>query len=187
MTHHLVAIDPTVFDLALREAAYLAYDKYPAEVARIGRGLELALAGHVTQYAGYATVRSSAGHTEYHINGQCHCMDTDHAPEGRCKHLFSVWLVKKAWCLLQGAYYATLAHDGGMEVECLAFAQRDGSWRVRGFGEDGVYPMPASGRSGYMTLTLGGNVAIAETQRVRDGSLVEHVAGAGYSDWRGAR
>ena len=89
----------TQFDTDLRALAAKATTRYPGEQARIERGLLLALNGHVELLPdGTATVRSGKdAEVVYRITGNsCDCQDFARATDGRCKHRFSVALVKKA-------------------------------------------------------------------------------------------
>lgn len=96
--------DPTTvveFDAALRSLAARAATRYPGETDRLGRGLVLALNGHVTLLPDSQADVQSGSNPEivYHItHGQCDCQDASRAPDGRCKHLFAAVLVRRATC-----------------------------------------------------------------------------------------
>lgn len=123
--HHMTA--------ALHDAAACALAKYPGEQARIERGLQLALAGHVTLLRDekVAIVRSADGRRTYTVNGFCECLDFSRAPEGRCKHRWSKALTVKARKFLGSTYYATL--DGAVHGTAR---QTDGGWLFR--ADDGT-------------------------------------------------
>ena len=87
------------FDAALRGLAAQAATRYPGEQDRLGRGLVLALNGHVTLHEdGTASVRSGRdAEVTYQItHGLCDCRDAASAPDGRCKHLWSAALMRRA-------------------------------------------------------------------------------------------
>src|SRR5437762_3417376 len=100
----------TLFEQAVRHSACEAMARYDsaADLARIGRAVDLILAGHVTLLPnGEADVRSQSGHGSYHINGCCSCPDFAKAEAGRCKHRFSKAILKRAHRILASAWYAT--------------------------------------------------------------------------------
>ena len=80
-------------DIALKQAAACARERYPGENGRIDRGLLLALNDAVQLgFQGTATVQSGSD-TEifYRVNhGVCDCPDRSNAPEFRCKHRWAV-------------------------------------------------------------------------------------------------
>jgi hypothetical protein len=103
------------FDTALRTLADQARTRYAGEAARIDRALVIALNGGVTLHAdGTASVQScSNADVVYHVAaGICDCPDFARAPGGRCKHRFSVCLVKKAQ--KAAAYYTTTTDTQGL-------------------------------------------------------------------------
>jgi hypothetical protein len=122
ITHH----DHTIqFDDALRTLAAQATTRYPDDQARIERGLLLALNGQVTLHAdGTATVQSgSNAEVRYTVRqGQCECADSVRAPSGRCKHVWSRCLVRKAQKLVpiptttRIAYHATYKGIHGQAI-----------------------------------------------------------------------
>lgn len=102
-------------DTTLRTLAAQATARYAGEKGRIDRALVLALNGHVTVNAdGSADVLSGSGaEVAYHVaHGTCDCPDFQRAPDGRCKHRFSVCLVKKA--LKAMAHYTTTTPSQGL-------------------------------------------------------------------------
>jgi hypothetical protein len=102
-------------DTTLRQLAAKARMRYAGEAARIDRGLIIALNGGVTLHQdGTASVQScSNAEVVYHVaHGACNCPDFQRAPEGRCKHRYSVCLVKKAQQASQ--YYTTTTDSQGL-------------------------------------------------------------------------
>lgn len=167
------------FDAALRAAAARATAVYPAEHARIDRGLAIALTDGVTLCPdGTAAVASqSQPRLAYTVNGHCTCKDVAHAPAGRCKHRWAKALYKAALATVRrhpgperwwATYYAP---DGaaipGVAVWCV------GKQCYLFIPEDGQAPLyPA-----LQALCLGGHIPTAEAQRVQDGDLVRKVCG----------
>src|SRR4030095_14918862 len=170
------------FDDALRAATQCALTKYPDETRRILRGLAIARKGHVYLYNGYAKVRSQTHSAVlYMVDSKgCNCTDAKVAPEARCKHRFSMWLMKKA--LLKEAigpeprqYSAPyLAPD---QSRSQGIATWDAGRQCYLFvPDDGSAPLyPAS-----QVLTLGGHVPTAEAQRKEDGDLGEKIGRPAY-------
>src|SRR4029434_962861 len=172
------------FEDFLRAATQCAMTRYPEETRRILRGLELARKGHVYLYNGYAKVRSQTHSAVlYTVDSKgCNCTDAKAAPDARCKHRVSMWLMKKA--LLKEAigpeprqYYATYtAPDQSLSQgiatwdagrQCYLFVPDDRSAPL----------YPAS-----QVLTLGGHVPTAEPQRKEDGDLGEKFGRRQYPD-----
>lgn len=106
------------FDTDLRALAERAKTRYPGEQARIERGLLLALNGHVALLPdGTATVRSGKdAEVVYHVTRHsCDCADVTRAPDGRCKHRWSVAFVRKA-ARPRVAYHATYKGEHGQAI-----------------------------------------------------------------------
>lgn len=102
-------------DDALYILAAQARMRYAGEQGRIDRGLVIALNGGVTLNAdGTADVQSASDpEIVYHVaHGTCDCPDFQRAPDGRCKHRFSVCVVKKA--IKAMAYYTTNTESQGL-------------------------------------------------------------------------
>lgn len=102
-------------DTTLRQLAAQARTRYAGEQGRIDRGLGIALNGGVTLHAdGSADVQSASDpEIVYHVaHGTCDCPDFQRAPDGRCKHRFSVCLVKKARKITE--YYTTNTESQGL-------------------------------------------------------------------------
>ncbi len=113
------------FDTALRTLAAQATTRYPGEQARIDKALLLALQGQVTLHTdGTATVQSGSNATmRYTVRqGACECYDFSHAPDGRCKHVWSRCLVRKAQKLVpiptttRVAFHATYKGTHGQAI-----------------------------------------------------------------------
>jgi hypothetical protein len=86
------------FDLMLRGCARDLVRLRPEERLRIDRGLVLAL-NRVTDYVGGSWHVQSASDPEviYVVGAQgCDCPDQRKAPDGRCKHYWSVYLTQAA-------------------------------------------------------------------------------------------
>jgi hypothetical protein len=156
------------FDDALRALAAKATERYPGEQGRIDRGLLLALNGHVTlNFDETATVRSGSdaevGYTVVH--SRCDCPDFTRAPDGRCKHRYSVALVKKAQAqrapqpAKRIAYHATYKGTHGQAI-------RDEAGYVWFISDDDA--VTALTDSDRPNIQLHGRVDIAATQRVED-------------------
>lgn len=103
---------PQELDARTQTALYAMMCKalaaYPDEQARIERGAQLALQGHVTLHDdGSATVRSSdTTQTYYCLQRTCLCWDFRRAPGGRCKHRFGATLLRRAYAHLFQAPHA---------------------------------------------------------------------------------
>jgi hypothetical protein len=85
---------------------------------KVDKARDLVLGGLVTRNAdGTFTVKSQSerGKT-YVINGSCTCPDAEKAPEGRCKHLISTFLWRKA----RKAIEAQLAEQESAEAKAPA-------------------------------------------------------------------
>ena len=103
------------FDDALYALAAQARTRYAGEHARIDRGLVMALNHAVTLHAdGTADVQSATDpEIVYHVvHGTCDCPDFQRAPDGRCKHRWSVCLTKKA--TKATAYYTSTTDSQGL-------------------------------------------------------------------------
>jgi hypothetical protein len=177
-------IDDTIqFDDFLRAATQCALTKYPDETRRILRGLELARKGHVYLYNGYAKVRSQTHSAVlYTVDSKgCNCTDAKVAPEARCKHRFSMWLMRKARAMESDApvprqYYATYTAPTGFQHGIATWDHERGCYLF--VPDDGSPPVyPAS-----QVLTLGGHVPTAEAQREKDGNLGEKFGRPQYPD-----
>lgn len=86
-------MDHTLRDIALKQAAACATERYPGEEKRIERGLLLALNDAVQLgFQDTATVQSGTDREVYYSvwKGICDCADRDHAPGFRCKHRWAV-------------------------------------------------------------------------------------------------
>jgi hypothetical protein len=83
----------TVISIAAQAQAAL-----PEANGRVERARDLVLGGLVSRKAdGTFEVRSQSERGKiYVVNGACTCPDAEKAPEGRCKHLISTWLWRKA-------------------------------------------------------------------------------------------
>lgn len=94
---------------AVQAMVLKAIAAYPDEQARIERGAQLALQGHVELLEdGSAKVRSSdLAQTYYCINRTCPCWDFQRAPGGRCKHRWAKTLLRRATDALYRAPVAT--------------------------------------------------------------------------------
>jgi hypothetical protein len=166
-------------DTALRQMAERARTRYAGEAARIDRGLVIALNGGVTLHQdGTASVQSSSNaEVVYHVaHGTCDCPDFSRAPEGRCKHRFSVCLVKKAQQHVaeeQAAqtYYATYYAEHATYQGTAQYLPAQG-WVFRSDEDDFTLAYADCGN-----LVLGGNVALLEAQRAADGNLAAKVCG----------
>lgn len=81
-------------DSALRQAAACAREKYAGEERRIERGLLLALNDKVEIGPDEAFVQSDRDpEVVYTVKGlDCECPDNRNAPDGRCKHVYAVYL-----------------------------------------------------------------------------------------------
>lgn len=179
-----MTIDATVhFDDALRAATQCALTRYPEETRRILRGLQLARMGHVYLSPGYAHVRSQT-HDDviYTVTRTgCTCISAKVAPEGRCKHRYSVWIVRKA-CMLQAhgpeprQYYATYRAPDGPQQGIAIWHEAEKRWIFR----TDAYPHAHYVEIG--DLTLGGHVPTAEAQREADGNLGEKFGRPQYPD-----
>jgi hypothetical protein len=119
----------TPCEQAVRYAASEAATHYDstADLARIGRAVDLILAGHVTLLpTGEADVRNQTGHGSYHVNGACQCPDFARAEAGRCKHRYAKAILKRPHRILAAAWYATHEDAQGLQVSGIAFVSRDG-------------------------------------------------------------
>jgi hypothetical protein len=176
--------DATVhFDDLLRAATQCALTRYPDETRRILRGLQLARTGHVYLYNGYAKVRSQTHSAVlYTIDSTgCTCTDAKVAPDGRCKHRYSVWLMRKAKAQeAHGTeprqYYATYRAPDGPQQGIAIWHEAEKRWI---FSTD-AYPHAHYAESG--DLTFGGHVPTAEAQREQDGDLGEKFGRPQYPD-----
>lgn len=168
---------------ALSDATTCAKTKYPAEEARIQRGLEVALSGRVTILADkqIALVQSrSRDGIVYQVNGHCQCEDFSRAPSNRCLHRWAVALLKKATLLLSKTYYASVAHPAGM-VHGVATIQADGTIRFQSDnGTEIVYEADAPG------LALGGRIDLADVKAAEEAPLWQRHAVSPYVDKRAA-
>lgn len=80
-------------DTALKQAAACAKERYPGEHGRIDRGLVLALNDAVTIHPDMSASVQSGTDREvvYTVRPHiCDCQDYRNAPDGRCKHRYSV-------------------------------------------------------------------------------------------------
>jgi hypothetical protein len=161
------------FTTALLDASCRAIAAYPAEKARIQRGLDIVIHdGVVLEPDGTALV-ASQGHPgmTYRVNGQCECPDVQRAPEGRCKHRYAKALYKAALAAMKRhpgpqRWYATYTAPSGeaipgvaeldTQMACYLFIPDDG-------GEP-LYPALAA-------LSLGGHIPTEQAQRDADGDL----------------
>jgi len=172
-------------DCALRQAAEQARSHYAGEVTRIDKGLVIALNGGVTLCPdGTAQVQSARDpEVVYTVRrGVCDCPDFQRAPDGRCKHRYSVCLVKHAQQTLDQAaqqatvaadtsrYYASYTSPAGTTHQGIATRTCQG-WLF--MSENGLDPFYAATQA----LVFGGQVSILESQRVNDGDLVRKVCG----------
>lgn len=165
----------TPFEQAVRHSAREAMARYDsaADTARIGRAVDLILAGHVTLLpTGEADVRSQRGHGSYHVNGACQCPDFAKAEAGRCKHRYAKAILKRAHRILAAAWYATYEDAQGIQTPGVAFVSHDrGDW---------VF-LPADRAEGwhgdFASLVLLGQILVVEAQRTADGNLVAKVCG----------
>ena len=166
----------TPFEQTVRHSALEAMARYDsaADTARIGRAVDLILAGHVTLFpTGEADVRSHTGHGSYHVNGACTCPDFAKAEGGRCKHRFSKAILKRAHRILAHAWYATYSDEQGTEQQGIAFPSSEGvDWIFLPEHTLDAWPCDQD------ALVLGGNVALAEAQRAADGNLAAKVCGS---------
>lgn len=167
---------------ALSDAAQCATAKYPADVARIERGLELAQQGYVTllhdQNIAIVRSQSDASRT-YTVNGHCECYDFSKAPANRCKHRWSKALLKKASEYLAASYYAHVTPEWCTVTTVVGIARRqaDGTWRFRSeHGTEIVYDANSP------ALVLGGNLALGEGQEQEDATRWERFALPQYED-----
>ena len=163
----------TPLEQAVRHSAIEAMARYDsaADSARIGRAVDLVLAGHVTLLpTGEADVRSQRGHGSYHVNGACQCPDFARAEAGRCKHRYAKALLRRAHRILASAWYATYSPTLGAEQQGIAFAQGS-DWMFIPEGHTAGWPCDQN------ALVLGGNVALADAQRAADGNLAAKVCG----------
>ena len=178
-------IDPTIqFDDLLRAATQCAMARYPDETRRILRGLGLARTGHVYLHVGYANVRSQTHSAVlYTVDRKgCNCTDAKVAPEGRCKHRYSAWIMRKAKAQeahgpVPRQYYATYKAPGDRHIQGIAL------WHApekRWIFSTDAYPHAHYAESG--DLTLGGHVPTAEAQRQVDGDLGEKFGRPQYPD-----
>jgi hypothetical protein len=153
----------TQFDTDLRALAATATTRYPGEQARIARGLLLALNGHVALLPdGTATVRSGKdAEVQYEVRqGHCDCQDFARAPDGRCKHRWSVAFLKKAAPRRPRiAYHATYKGAHGQAI-------RDEYGHVWFHGDDDTMARLYDGDRPH--LQLHGRVDVAASQRVKD-------------------
>lgn len=163
----MTTTNDTLFHAALTRAADKALNKYPDETARILRGLSIAEAGGVTITAsGAAQVVSQRDETLwYQVDARgCTCTDAaTHAPEGKCKHVYATWLVKKAHKLMNAprkAYYATLSSTPGMLYQepsgAIVFLAEESDVRTV-IGPEQVH-----------SLVVLGLIALADAQRLQD-------------------
>jgi len=77
----------------------------PGEASRIDRGRDLVLANRVMLNAdGSFVVHSTSerGKSYPVTDSRCTCPDADKAPEGRCKHVLSTWIWRKARSAVSG-------------------------------------------------------------------------------------
>ena len=165
------------FDATLRTLAARATERYAGEAGRIEKALVIALNHGVTLLPDGTALVTSQSDPEvvYEVrNGQCDCPDFSRAPDGRCKHRFSVCFVKKALKSDANAprYFATYYAPDGEAHQGVATATGHGWLFV---ADDGLEPLFASTHA----LALGGNVALYEAQRAADGDLVRKVCGYG--------
>jgi hypothetical protein len=167
------------FDQTLRVMADRARTRYAGEAQRIDRALVIALNGGVTLHQdGTASVQSSSdAEVVYHVaHGTCDCPDFERAPAGRCKHRYSVCLVKKAQVQVassagRATYYATYTTPDGLVLQGTAqWVEDDAGWL---FIDEADHAYLTSRTH---ALVLGGNVAILEAQRVADETAPGHVA-----------
>jgi len=153
----------TQFDTDLRALAEKATTRYPGEQARIERGLLLALNGHVELLPdGTATVRSGKdAEVVYRVTRHsCDCADVVRAPDGRCKHRWSVALVKKALPRrTRIAYHATYKGAHGQAI-------RDEYGHVWFHGDDDTMTRLYDGDRPH--LQLHGRVDVAAEAAVAD-------------------
>src|SRR3989454_12153254 len=164
----------TPFEQAVRHSAREAMARYDsaADSTRIGRAMDLILAGHMTLLpTGEADVRSQRGHGSYHVNGACQCPDFAKAEAGRCKHRYAKALLKRAYRILAAAWYATYSPTLGAEQQGIAFAQGS-DWMFIPEGQAAGWPCDLD------ALVLGGNVVLADAQHVADGNLAAKVCGS---------
>ena len=171
------------FDTALRTLAAQARTRYAGEHARIDRGFVIALNHGVTLHAdGTADVQSASDpEIVYHVaHGTCDCPDYQRAPDGRCKHRWSVCLTKKATKATAApqtpdaaqTYYATYTEPTGLVLQGTA------TWRPI----EQAWLFVSDANEAYLTrrthaLVLGGNVQVLEAQRAADGNLVARICG----------
>lgn len=168
--------DQTVqFDTALRALALAARTRYAGEAVRIEKALVIALNHGVTILPDGTALVTSQSDPEvmYEVrNGVCDCPDFSRAPDGRCKHRFSVCLVKKALKSEANAqrYFATYYPPSGEMVSGIAEHTANG-WLF--IGDEGEEPQYVASQA----LCLGGNVQIANAQQVKDGNRVAAICG----------
>lgn len=177
---------PVQFDDALYALAAQARTRYAGEHARIDRGLVIALNHGVTLHAdGSADVQSASDpELVYHVaHGTCDCPDFQRAPDGRCKHRWSVCLTRKATQQMTATqtpaaaqtYYATYTEPTGLVLQGTA------TWRP----VEQAWLFVSDANEAYLTrrahaLVLGGNVQVLEAQREADGNLAAKVC-RGYA------
>ena len=177
-TTNVVTLDDALYTLAAQ-----ARTRYAGEHARIDRGLVIALNHGVTLHAdGTADVQSASDpEILYHVaHGTCDCPDFQRAPDGRCKHRWSVCLTRKAHKATAApqtpdaaqTYYATYTDPTGLVLQGTA------TWRRA----EQAWLFVSEANEAYLTrrahaLVLGGNVQLLEAQRDADGHLVARICG----------
>jgi hypothetical protein len=164
----------TQFDTDLRALAERAKTRYPGEEARIERGLLLALNDHVElRPDGTATVRSGKdAEVVYHVAGHlCECPDFARAPDGRCKHRFSVALVTKA-ARPRVAYRATYRGEPGQAIrdeQMRVFFQADATDHVTRLYDDDRVNLQLHGRVDLAAAQSVADLAHATLQAIAEG------------------
>jgi len=94
-----------LFEETVISRAASAKAALPSEANRIDRGRDLVLANRVMLNAdGSFVVHSTSerGKSYPVTDSRCTCPDADKAPEGRCKHVLSTWIWRKARSAVSG-------------------------------------------------------------------------------------